>query len=163
LSLVATTAVMAVQDRVREHAGLQAIGYSGPRVFGLVLSEGGVVRLIGGVVGIGGGGGVVWWGRLAVGNPEVTVRGGRGGSGGRRNRRSSDRAGAVGGVGAGRVGGFVPRGGAGGVGARLAGGDGGDRRGAAGGVRRGTVQGGERRWKNAYWSCSSWPSSPWLR
>src|SRR5262249_31883454 len=43
LALVATTTVMAVQDRVREHAVLQAIGYSSPRVFGLVLSEGMIV------------------------------------------------------------------------------------------------------------------------
>src|SRR5262245_13070253 len=73
LSLVATTAVMAVQDRVREHAVLQAIGYSGPRVFGLVLSEGVLVSLIGGVVGVGAALGVLWWSRLAVGTEGVTI------------------------------------------------------------------------------------------
>src|SRR5207244_6949388 len=36
LSLVATTTGMAVQDRVRERAVLQAIGFSSPRVFCLV-------------------------------------------------------------------------------------------------------------------------------
>ncbi len=73
LSLVATTAVMAVQDRVREHAVLQAIGYSGPRVFGLVLSEGVLVSLVGGVVGVGAALGVLWWSRLAVGTEGVTI------------------------------------------------------------------------------------------
>ena len=48
LSLVATTAVMAVQDRVREHAVLQAIGFTGRRVFGLVLGEGVLVSTAGG-------------------------------------------------------------------------------------------------------------------
>src|SRR5260370_15881598 len=37
LALVATTTVMAVQDRIREHALLQTLGFSGPRIFSLVL------------------------------------------------------------------------------------------------------------------------------
>ncbi len=73
LALVATTQVMAVQDRVREHAVLQAIGYSGPRVFGLVLSEGMIVSLAGGVVGVGVALAVLWWTRLAVGTEGVTI------------------------------------------------------------------------------------------
>jgi putative ABC transport system permease protein len=73
LALVATTTVMAVQDRVREHAVLQALGYSGPRVFVLVLSEGIILSLAGGVLGIGTALAVLWWSRLAVGTEGVTI------------------------------------------------------------------------------------------
>jgi putative ABC transport system permease protein len=73
LSLVATTAVMAVQDRVREHAVLQAIGYSSPRVFGLVLSEGVLVTVAGGLLGVGAALLALWWGKIAVGTEGVTI------------------------------------------------------------------------------------------
>jgi putative ABC transport system permease protein len=73
LSLVATTTVMAVQDRVREHAVLQAIGFSGPRVFGLVLCEGVVVTLAGGLLGVGTALVVLWWSKIAVGTEGVTI------------------------------------------------------------------------------------------
>lgn len=73
LSLVATTAVMAVQDRVREHAVLQAIGYSSPRVFGLVLSEGVLVTVAGGLFGVGAALLALWWGKIAVGTEGVTI------------------------------------------------------------------------------------------
>ena len=53
LALVATTTVMSVQDRIQEHAVLQTIGFSGPRVFQLVLAESVVLSLAGGVLGIG--------------------------------------------------------------------------------------------------------------
>ncbi|HEY8503297.1 MAG TPA: ABC transporter permease, partial [Gemmataceae bacterium] len=51
--LVATTAFMAVQDRVREHAVLQTIGFSWRRVFGLVLGESALLSLAGGSLGVG--------------------------------------------------------------------------------------------------------------
>jgi putative ABC transport system permease protein len=73
LSLVATTTVMAVQDRVREHAVLQAIGFSGPRVFALVLGEGIIVTLAGGLLGVGTALVVLWWSKIAVGTEGVTV------------------------------------------------------------------------------------------
>ncbi|MFO0840933.1 MAG: FtsX-like permease family protein [Gemmataceae bacterium] len=73
LSLVATTTVMAVQDRVREHAVLQAIGFSSPRVFALVLSEGAVVTLLGGLLGVGAALAVLWWSKIAVGTEGVTI------------------------------------------------------------------------------------------
>ena len=53
LSLVATTTVMSVQDRVKEHAVLQTIGFSGPRVFGLVMTECVLLSLAGGMIGVG--------------------------------------------------------------------------------------------------------------
>jgi putative ABC transport system permease protein len=73
LALVATTTVMAVQDRVREHAVLQVIGYSCRRVFGLVLGESLLVGLAGGVLGVGMALMVLWWSRLAVGTEGVTI------------------------------------------------------------------------------------------
>ena len=53
LALVATTTVMAVQDRVGEHAVLQTIGCTAGRIFSLVVSESMLVSILGGLVGIG--------------------------------------------------------------------------------------------------------------
>jgi putative ABC transport system permease protein len=64
---------MAVQDRVREHAVLQAIGFTGRRVFGLVLAEGVLVSLIGGALGVGMALGLLAWLQPAVGTEGVTV------------------------------------------------------------------------------------------
>jgi putative ABC transport system permease protein len=52
LMLVAATAVMSVQDRIREHAVLRTIGVSEPRVFGLILGETLLVSLAGGAIGV---------------------------------------------------------------------------------------------------------------
>jgi putative ABC transport system permease protein len=43
---------MAAQDRVKEHAVLQTIGYTGWRILGLVLAESILVSLAGGLLGI---------------------------------------------------------------------------------------------------------------
>ncbi|MFK8115221.1 MAG: ABC transporter permease, partial [Rubripirellula sp.] len=39
LALVATTSIMSVQDRIKEHAVLHTIGFTGPGVFALVMME----------------------------------------------------------------------------------------------------------------------------
>jgi putative ABC transport system permease protein len=52
LALVATTTVMSVQDRIKEHAVLQTLGFTGQRVFGFVLSESTLLSLAGGVLGV---------------------------------------------------------------------------------------------------------------
>ncbi|QDU77490.1 outer membrane-specific lipoprotein transporter subunit LolC [Bremerella volcania] len=52
LSLVSTTTVMSVQDRIKEHAVLQTLGFTGRTVFALVLSESIVLSLLGGALGI---------------------------------------------------------------------------------------------------------------
>lgn len=49
--LVANSVVMAAQDRVKEHAVLQTLGFSGPRVFSLMLTESCVISLAGGILG----------------------------------------------------------------------------------------------------------------
>ena len=53
LVLVATTTLMSVQDRIQEHAVLQTIGFSGSKVFGLVLCESVILSFSGGVLGLG--------------------------------------------------------------------------------------------------------------
>ena len=52
LSLVATTTVMSVQDRIKEHAVLQTLGFTGYRIFGLVIAESLLVSFVGGLIGL---------------------------------------------------------------------------------------------------------------
>jgi putative ABC transport system permease protein len=73
LALVGTTTVMAVQDRVREYAVLQTLGFSEVRIFGLVLAESVLVGLLGGVLGIGSASAALAWTGLAIGTEGVTI------------------------------------------------------------------------------------------
>ncbi len=50
-ALVATTTVMAVQDRTAEYAVLRTLGFTGQGIFGLVISESWLVSLLGGALG----------------------------------------------------------------------------------------------------------------
>lgn len=49
--LVANSVVMAAQDRVKEHAVLQTLGFSGPRIVSLMLAESCFISLAGGILG----------------------------------------------------------------------------------------------------------------
>jgi putative ABC transport system permease protein len=51
LALVANAIVLSVQDRVREHAILQTLGFDGLKVARLIISEGVVLSVVGAVVG----------------------------------------------------------------------------------------------------------------
>ena len=73
LALVATTTVMSVQDRIKEHAVLQTLGYSGPRVFQLVLAESVILALMGGVIGVAAALIVLTFSGLSVGAEAVTI------------------------------------------------------------------------------------------
>ena len=73
LALVATTTVMSVQDRIREHALLQTIGFSGPRVFCLVVTESLLLGVAGGVLGVGLAMGMLQLSSLSVGAEAVTI------------------------------------------------------------------------------------------
>jgi putative ABC transport system permease protein len=53
LGLVATTTVMGVQDRIKEHAVLQTMGFTGWHIFSFVVAESLLVSLAGGVLGVG--------------------------------------------------------------------------------------------------------------
>lgn len=53
LALVATTTVMSVQDRIKEHGVLQTIGLRPYRIFLLVVAESILLSFIGGMIGVG--------------------------------------------------------------------------------------------------------------
>ncbi|MBW3540074.1 MAG: ABC transporter permease [Planctomycetes bacterium] len=73
LSLVATTTVMSVQDRIREHAVLKTLGLRPARVFRLVIAESALTCAAGGIVGTAAALAVLGWSGLAVGAEGVTV------------------------------------------------------------------------------------------
>ena len=73
LTLVATTTVMSIQDRIKEHAVLQTIGFSGPRIFRLVLTESLLLSLTGGLIGVTTAMAVLEFSSLAVGAEAVTI------------------------------------------------------------------------------------------
>lgn len=73
LALVATTTLMSVEDRVKEHAVLQTIGFSGPRVFILVMTESLVLSLLGGALGVAVAMLVLQLSSLSVGAEAVTI------------------------------------------------------------------------------------------
>ena len=73
LALVATTTVMSVQDRIKEHAVLQTLGFTGSRVFRLVVSESTLLSVVGGAVGVGGAMGLLALSHLSVGAEAVTI------------------------------------------------------------------------------------------
>jgi putative ABC transport system permease protein len=51
LALVANAIVLAMRDRIRDHAVLQTLGYTGGLIAWMVLLEGALLGLAGGVVG----------------------------------------------------------------------------------------------------------------
>jgi putative ABC transport system permease protein len=51
LALVANAIVLSVQDRIREHAVLQTLGFRGGLIARLIIAEGVIIGLIGGVLG----------------------------------------------------------------------------------------------------------------
>lgn len=73
LALVATTTVIAVQDRLKEHAVLQTLGLRPLRIFRLVLAESVLQSATGGALGIGLGMILLAWGGFAVGAEGVTI------------------------------------------------------------------------------------------
>jgi putative ABC transport system permease protein len=73
LALVATTTVMSVQDRIKEHAVLQTLGVTGHRVFGLVLSESTLLSIGGGILGVTAAMLALQLSHLSVGAEAVTI------------------------------------------------------------------------------------------
>ena len=73
LSLVATTTVMSVQDRIKEHAILQTIGFTGGRVFQLVIAESVLLGVAGGLIGVGGAIVLLKLTNMSVGAEAVTI------------------------------------------------------------------------------------------
>jgi putative ABC transport system permease protein len=73
LSLVATTTVMSVQDRTKEHAVLQTIGFTGWKIFLLVMAESVLLGTAGGFLGVGAAMLVLQSSHLALGAEAVTI------------------------------------------------------------------------------------------
>ena len=73
LSLIATTMVMSVQDRVKEHAILQTLGVRPWRVFRIVISESLVLCVIGGFLGTFSALSILYFGGMAIGAEGVTI------------------------------------------------------------------------------------------
>lgn len=73
LSLVATTSVMSVQDRIQEHAVLQTLGLRPSRVFRLVVAESMLVCTLGGLLGTTIAMVTLSLGGLAIGAEGVTI------------------------------------------------------------------------------------------
>jgi putative ABC transport system permease protein len=66
LALVANAVIMAVHQRIREHAVLQTLGFNSPLVAALIVGEGLVVSLAGGILGTGISLFVLWYGSFNV-------------------------------------------------------------------------------------------------
>jgi putative ABC transport system permease protein len=73
LALVATTTVMSVQDRIKEHAVLQTIGVRPGRVFWIVLAESLLLCSAGGLLGTAVALAVLALGGMAIGAEGVTI------------------------------------------------------------------------------------------
>lgn len=73
LGLVATTTVMSVQDRIKEHAALQTLGLRPGRVFRIVVAESLSLCFIGGILGTTVALVVLGFGGMAVGAEGVTI------------------------------------------------------------------------------------------
>jgi len=73
LMLVATTTVMAVQDRIREHGVLRTIGVSDRQVYAMVLIESLIVSTVGGVLGVGLALGTLAANPISLGAEAVTI------------------------------------------------------------------------------------------
>lgn len=73
LALVATTTVMSVEDRIKEHAVLQTIGFSGRRVFRLVMMESVLLSVGGGFIGVGSAMFMLELSSLSVGAEAITI------------------------------------------------------------------------------------------
>jgi len=71
--LLSTTTVMAVEDRIQEHAVLQTIGLSHHRVFGLVLWECLLVCFAGGLAGVVASQAALSVGNISLGAEAVTI------------------------------------------------------------------------------------------
>jgi putative ABC transport system permease protein len=73
LSLVATTTVMSVQDRIKEHAVLQTLGFRPQRVLRLVVTESVALSVLGGGLGVVSGLLFLAWAKMSVAAEGVTI------------------------------------------------------------------------------------------
>jgi putative ABC transport system permease protein len=74
LALVGNAIVLSVQDRIREHAVLQTLGYTGRLIAGLIVGEGLVLGLLGGALGTVAAVGVIRWGNFTISNEGLSIQ-----------------------------------------------------------------------------------------
>ncbi len=72
-ALVANSLLLVVRGRVKENAVLRTLGYPGRAIGCLVLSEGGMLGLVGGIVGVGLAAGFLRWQSFTLGNEGQTL------------------------------------------------------------------------------------------
>ncbi len=73
LALVANAIVISVQDRIREHAVLQTLGYRAGLIARLILTEGLLIGLVGGAVGAAGALAVVHLGNFSLSQEGLSI------------------------------------------------------------------------------------------
>ena len=66
LALVGNAIVLSVQDRIKEHAILQTLGFNGHLIGRLIITEGILVGLIGGAIGTLGAMGILYWKQMSL-------------------------------------------------------------------------------------------------
>lgn len=74
LALVGNAIVLSVQDRIREHAVLQTLGFRSSLIARLIIAEGMLIGLLGGLVGTGIALGAIHFGRFSVSSEGFSVQ-----------------------------------------------------------------------------------------
>lgn len=73
LGLVGTTTVMGLQDRIREHAVLQTLGFTGWHIFAFVIGESLLVSFVGGCLGTGAALAILQFSNFALGTEGILI------------------------------------------------------------------------------------------
>lgn len=73
LALVGNAIVLSVQDRIKEHAVLQTLGFSAGLIARLIVAEGFVLGVAGGLVGTVAAGAIVRWGHFSLSTEGLSV------------------------------------------------------------------------------------------
>jgi putative ABC transport system permease protein len=74
LALVGNAIVLSVQDRIREHAVLQTLGYTSGLIARLIVAEGALIGLLGGLVGTGLAFAFIYFGGFSLSNEGFSVQ-----------------------------------------------------------------------------------------
>ncbi|HEV2296048.1 MAG TPA: ABC transporter permease [Tepidisphaeraceae bacterium] len=74
LALVANAIVLSVQDRIREHAVLQTLGFNGRLIAMLIVAEGLLLGLMGGLLGVAVALAVLRWGQFSISSEGLSIQ-----------------------------------------------------------------------------------------
>src|SRR5688572_25460039 len=73
LALVGNAIVLSVQDRIREHAVLQTLGYTGSLIARLIVAEGLLLGVLGGAIGTGIAVAIMKWGNFSLSTEGLSI------------------------------------------------------------------------------------------